>query len=253
MTQAWMTTDSTREMNMEKDIGKSRRMGTSAFKNEINHLLHTQGHMGTDGVFDPGWNSRDHALVMALLLKRSGTYPKITTGKCRYVQGPYLKNSSFGIGQKDDYGIDHNWVVDQKFGLIDISPLLESKNHLFRATFNGIFGQVWLPQGKERVKVVVCHDSSAYEQEIDKAGRLNGLSTAVYKQVSDKEVTDQMVESPFKFLRSHLSVEIKKRFGSAFYPAVAHHLQGFMRGERDSLKSVEKLKAWGTLLDDFPG
>ena len=248
-----MTTDSTKEINMEKDIGKSRRLGTSAFKNEINHLLHTQGHLGSDGVFDPGWNSRDHALVMTLLLKRSGTYPKVATGKCRYVQGPYLKNSSFGIGQRDDYGIDHNWIVDQKFGLIDVSTLLESKKHLFRAAFNGVFGQVWLPQGKERVKVVVCTDFPAYEQEIEKAARLNGLSTAVYMHAKDQEVTDKIVESPFKFLRSHLSVELKKRFGSAFYPAVAHHLQGFMRGERDSLKREEKLRAWGTLLDDFPG
>ena len=129
---------------------------------------------------------------------------------------------------------------------------LELEKHRFRASFNGIFGRVWLPQSKEKTKVVVCHDSSAYEQEIDKAGRLNGLSTAVYKVAGDKEVTDQIVESPFKFLRSHLSVEMKKRFGSAFYPAVAHHLQGFMRGERNSLKNVEKLKAWGSLLDDFP-
>lgn len=74
----------------------------------------------------------------------------------------------------------------------------------------------------------------------------------MYKHAGDLQVSDQIVESPFKFLRSHLSAEVKKRFGSAFYPAVAHHLQGFMRGERDSLKSVEKLKAWGSLLDDFP-
>jgi len=238
---------------MEKEIGKSRRMGTSAFKNEINHLLHTQVHPGSDGELDPGWNCRDHALVMAMLLKRSGTYPKIANGKCMYVQGPYLKNTSFRIGQENHQISSHNWVVDQKFGLIDVSPLLESKKHRFRTPFNGIYGRVWLPSGKERTKVVVCHDADTYEQEIDNAGRLNGLSTAVYLQTDDMEVTDQLIKSPFKFLKSQLSGEIKKRFGTGFYPAVTHHLQGFMLGQRNSLKGLEKLKAWGSLLDDFPG
>jgi len=253
MTRVWNATANTKEKEMGKEIDKSRRMGTSEFKDEINHLLHTQGHMGTDGEFDAGWNSRDHALVMAMLLKRSGTFPKIGNGKCMYVQGPYLKNTSFRIGQEPHQVSGHNWVVDQRFGLIDVSPLLESKKHTFRTPFNGVFGQVWLPAGKERVKVVVCHDADAYEKEIDNAGRLGGLSTTVYLHTDDLVVTDQIVKSPFKFLKSHLSGEIKKRFGSAFYPAVAHHLHGFTLGQRNSLKHMEKLKAWGTLLDDFPG
>jgi hypothetical protein len=253
MTRPWTTTLSTSEMKMEKETDTSRRLGTSAFKEEINHLLHTQHHPGSDGEQDQGWNCRDHALVMAMMLKRAGTYPKIATGKCMYVQGPYLKNNSFEIGQKGDYSGNHNWVIDQKFGVIDVSPNLESKQHRFRAAFNGIYGQVWLPQAKERVKVVVCHDSNTYEQEIDKANRLNGLSTAVYMHVGELQVSDQVIETPFKFLRSALSAEIKKRFGAGFYPAVAKHLHGFMLGKRDSLKHLEKLKAWGVLLDDFPG
>jgi hypothetical protein len=236
---------------MAKDTDRSHRMGTSAFKNEINHLLHTQAHMGSDGELDPGWNCRDHALVLAMLLKRGGIYPRIANGKCMFVQGPYLKNASFQIGQEDYQKIGHNWVVDQQFGIIDVSPQLELKRHRFRAPFNGIYGGVWLPSGKERVKVVVCHDSPTYEQEIDKANQLNGLSTAVYLLMDEMEVSDQLIESPFKFLRSPLSAEVKKRFGTDFYRAVASHLHGFTLAKRNSLAGLEKLKAWGSLVDGF--
>ena len=238
---------------METRIDNSCRMGTSAFKEEINHLLHTGGHTGSDGEFDPGWNCRDHALVMAMLLKREGKYPRIAIGKCMFIQGPYLKNASFRIGQEPKQVSNHDWLVDQRFGLIDVSPLLEIRTHRFRTAFNGIFGQVWLPSGKERTKVIVCHDPDSYEREIEKAGRLGGLSTAVYMHMDNHEITDQLVRSPFKFLKSQLSGEIKKRFGSAFYPAVAHHLQDFTLGKRKSLRNLEKLKAWGVLLDEFPG
>jgi len=233
-------------------MNNSGQMGTIAFKDEINHLLHTSGHTGSDGEFDPGWNCRDHALVMAMMLKRGGAYPMMAHGKCMFIQGPYLKNASFRIGQEPRQDASHDWLIDQKFGLIDVSPHLEVRTHRFRTPFSGIFGQVWLPSGKERTKVVVCRDADRYEREIDKAGRLTGLSTAVYLQEKRLEITDRLVESPFKFLKSQLSAEIKKRFGSAFYPAIAHHLHGFTLGERESLKQMEKLKAWGALLDEFP-
>jgi hypothetical protein len=238
---------------MAKDTDNSHRMGTGAFKNEINHLLHTQAHMGSDGEFDPGWNCRDHALVMAMLLKRGGVYPKVANGKCMFVQGPYLKNTSFEVGQENYQKNGHNWLIDQQFGMIDVSPLLELKRRRFRAQFNGIFNRVWLPGGKERVKVVVCHDALEYEQEIEKANQLNGLSTAVYLHLDELEVTDQLTESPFKFLRSPLSAEVKKRFGADFYKAVARHLHGFTLGKKNSLMDLEKLKAWGSLVDGIHG
>ena len=238
-------------MNMEKDIDKSRQLGTSAFKKEINHLLHTKSRIGGNDEFDAGWNCRDHALVMALLLKRKDSFPKIANGKCMYVQGPYLGNSPFGIGQENDHISGHSWVIDPRFDLIDISPVLEIKKHHFRASFNGIFGRVWLPQGKGRV--VVCTDPHAYEQEINKATHLTGQSTAVYLHLNDFELTEKLIESPFKFLDSELSDEAKKRFGAGFYPAVVNHLRGFTLGETNSLTGMGKIKAWSTVFDKFPG
>jgi hypothetical protein len=240
-------------MTMRKEIDASRRMGSSAFKKEINHLLHTKGHIDSNKEFDAGWNSRDHALVMALLLKRKGSYPKIANGKCMYVQGPYLKYSSMGVGQEHDYHGGHSWVVDPKFGLIDVSPVLEIKKHRFRMAFDGIYGRVWLPQGKDRVHVVVCDDPGAYEREVDKATHLTGQSTAVYMQLKEIEVTETLIESPFKFLESDHSDEIKKRFGAGFYPAVVSHLQSFIHGETDSLTGKGAVEGWSTVFDKFTG
>jgi len=240
-------------MTTKKEIDVSRRMGTSAFKMEINHLLHTRSHIESGDGFNTGWNSRDHALVMALLLKRKDIFPKIASGKCMYVQGPYLKYSSIGVGQEHDQDGGHSWVIDPTFALIDVSPVLEIKKHRFRTAFNGIFGRVWLPRSKDRVHVVVCDDPGTYEREIDKATHLTGQSTAVYMHLEDLEPTESLVESPFKFLHSDISDEIKKRFGAEFYVAVASHLQSFMLGNTDSLTGMSELEAWSAVFDKFSG
>ena len=74
-------------------------------------------------------------------------------------------------------------------------------------------------------------------------------STAVYLHLDEQEVTDKLIKSPFKFLNSRFSTEIKSRFGADFYPAVAKHLHGFVLGKRDSLVSLAKLKAWGSVVE----
>jgi hypothetical protein len=71
--------------------------------------------------------------------------------------------------------------------------------------------------------------------------------------LEDFEVTERLIESPFKFLGSDLSDEVKKRFGAGFYPAVVSHLQSFMLGETDSLTGVGELEAWSTVFDRFTG
>ena len=240
-------------MSATNQIDKTRMMGTAAFKKEINHLLYSNSYTGTDGEFDPGWNSRDHSLVMALMLKSGATYPKIASGKCMFVQGPYAGNAAFRIGQEDYYKTGHSWLIHSTFGLIDISPTLQSKAHRFRAAFNGLFYRVWLPQGKERVSVVVCNDLDVYVDEIEKANHGMHHSTAVYLHLADQEVTEKSITSPFKFLNSRFSSEIKTRFGSDFYPAVAKHLHDFTLGKTDSLVSQGRIKAWGTAVDAFSG
>lgn len=238
-------------MSVSNQVDKTRMMGTAAFKKEINHLLYSNSFTGSDGEFDAGWNCRDHALVMALMLKSGETYPKIASGKCMFVQGPFAGNAAFRIGQEDYYKSGHSWLVHATFGLIDVSPFLQSKEHRFRAPFNGIFNRVWLPQAKERVSVVVCHDLPGYVEEIEKASHALHHSTAIYLHVDDAEVTGKLIESPFKFLNSRFSAEIKSRFGADFYPAVAKHLHDFVLGKADSMVSHGKIKAWGEVVDNF--
>ncbi len=236
-------------MSGNNQIDKSRMMGTAAFKKEINHLLYSNSYTGTDGEFDAGWNCRDHSLVMALMLKSGDNYPKIANGKCMFVQGPFAGNVAFRIGQEDYYKTGHNWLVHSKFGLIDVSPTLQSKEHRFRSVFNGVFNRVWLPPGKERVSVVVCHDLDDYVEQIEKASHAMAHSTAVYMHLAEQDVTEKFIESPFKFLNSRFSTEIKSRFGADFYPAVAKHLHDFVLGKNNSLVSLGRVKAWGSVVD----
>lgn len=238
-------------MGVKNQVDQSRMMGTAAFKKEINHLLYSTSYTGTDGEFDSGWNCRDHSLVLALMLKSGDVYPMIAGGKCMFVQGPVAGNPTFEIGQDNHHSSGHNWLLHPKFGMIDISPDLLSKRHRFREPFNGIFNRVWLPQGKERVSVVVCRDPERYEKSIEKARRSMSHSTAVYLHLDDQEVNAKLIKSPFKFLNSRFSAEIKQRFGSDFYPAVAKHMQDYMLGKSESLMSVVRLKAWGTVVDEY--
>ena len=238
-------------MGVNNQIDKSRMMGTAAFKKEINHLLYSNSYTGSDGEFDAGWNSRDHSLVMALMLKSGEIYPKIASGKCMFVQGPVSGNATFRVGQDDYHKSGHAWLVHSKFGLIDVSPSLQTKKHRFRESFNGIFNRVWLPPGKERVSVVVCDDPNEYVEQIEKASHAMAHSTAVYLQLDEQEVTGKSIKSPFKFLNSRFSTEIKNRFGADFYPAVAKHLHDFVLGKSDSLVSLARVKAWGSVVDEF--
>jgi hypothetical protein len=238
-------------MSATQQIDQSRMMGTAAFKKEINHLLYSTSHTGSDGELDLGWNCREHALVMALMLRSADPSPKIAAGKCMFIQGPVAGNTSFGIGQEDYHKSGHNWLVHAKFGIIDVSPSLQTKEHAFREPFNGVFNRVWLPPGKERASVVVCRDPDDYVKAIEKAKRALNHSTAVYMHLDEIEVTDKLIKSPFKFLGSHFSAEIKSRFGAEFYLAVAKHLHGFMLGKRESLVSLGKLQAWGAVVDEF--
>jgi hypothetical protein len=190
---------------------------------------------------------------MALMLTSGGNYPKIANGKCMFVQGPVAGNAAFRIGQEDYYKSGHNWLIHSKFGLIDVSPYLQSKEHRFRESFNGIFNRVWLPPGKQRVSVVLCHDLHDYVEEIEKANHAMAHSTAVYLHLNDLEATEKLIKSPFKFLNSKFSTEIKNRFGSDFYPAVAKHLHDFVLGKNNSLMSQGRVQAWGSVVDEFSG
>ena len=240
-------------MGVSNKLDKSRMMGTIAFKKEINHLLYYNSFTTSDGEFDAGWNSRDHSLVMALMLKSGDNYPQIANGKCMFVQGPVAGNAAFGIGQENHHKSGHSWLVHAKFGLIDVSPSLQTKEHRFREPLNGIFNRVWLPPGKQRVGVVLCHDPDDYEEKIEKARRAMNHTTAVYLHLDDLEVTEKLIESPFKFLNSRFSIEIKNRFGEDFYTAVAKHLHDFAVGKSDSMISLARVKAWGTVFDKFSG
>ena len=77
-------------------------------------------------------------------------------------------------------------------------------------------------------------------------------STAVYLHLDDLEVTEKLIKSPFKFLNSRFSAEIKTRFGAGFNLAVAKHLHYFVLGKSDSLMSLGRIKAWGNVVDEFP-
>ena len=63
----WLKGHKEHEMADSNQVDKTRMMGTAAFKKEINHLLYSPSFTGSDGELDAGWNSREHALVLALM------------------------------------------------------------------------------------------------------------------------------------------------------------------------------------------
>ena len=115
------------------------------------------------------------------------------------------------------------------------------------AVFNTINKRVGVIATQGTVK------SKAYEDEIKKASHKMAHTTAVYLYLDDLEVSEKLIKSPFKFLNSRFSTEIRNRFGADFYPAVAKHLHDFVLGKNNSIISQGKVKAWGTVVDAFSG
>src|SRR5688572_6667019 len=77
------------------------------------------------GVLDLGWSCRDHAFVVACLLRLTSTSTRLVHGKCMYVQGPEATSPPCAIGQECHAVAGHTWLKSSDGKIMDVSPRLE--------------------------------------------------------------------------------------------------------------------------------
>ena len=85
------------------------------------------------GIYDPGWNCRDHALMVAGILAAHLVPVQIVHGQAMFVAGPSGDRPPIGRGQDVNDTTTHTWVEVPSIGIVDISPNLESRGARFGA------------------------------------------------------------------------------------------------------------------------
>lgn len=202
------------------------------------------------GIFDPGWNCRDHAFIVAGLLIAHGIPADFALGKCIFVQGPSGDQPPIGLGNEPAQSTHHAWVFVSSLGIIDISPNLDSRQNMWRPIkFDGVFGSKWTPEGVGRV--IIADSFQNYVSILNEATHHVGKVCGIYWCNETKVLTESLFRSPFKFINSPLTDRLRENFKESIYAKVIYHLLQRIKGESRSLETISKNKAW-RIIDRYP-
>src|SRR5262249_54164376 len=196
------------------------------------------------GVYDPGWNCRDHALIVAGILAANSVPVQIVHGRVMFVLGPSGSYPPVGRGQDVDDSRTHTWVEVPSIGIVDISPNLRTRDHAkWRPTnFDGIIASRWIPEDNCIVRQVVS--AFEYEREIALATHRQEQCSAVYWG-RDKDVfSPKLFKNAFDYANSPLTDKLRQNFQQSIYAKITLPLIDRTRGFGRSLATVSRNKAW---------
>ena len=174
--------------------------------------------------FDPGWNCRDHTVVLGGLLRLLGVEAKLRWGKCTFVQGPAGGLKAVGFGQTPQQPGGHTWLRVPDVGNLDLSPRLGVQMPHWRPLRSGgVVGNTWRVDGPSRL--LNCATVREYEERIDRASHYAGMATAIYWVDRDEPFQTDMLVYGYAFLDSPLSNRLQILFDSTIYIKLIHHLE----------------------------
>jgi hypothetical protein len=138
------------------------------FVEEIHHLL-WQAPFNNKGAMDAGWNCRDHALIVALLLRNFGIPSFVCFGKMMLVTGPNGNERSLG-----DSVNPHSWNFIQEADWLDVSVRASRQFSSWRDwKIEGVFG------GIVRANLATTHLITKSYIDFE-----NGVNAATHKRVN---------------------------------------------------------------------
>lgn len=196
------------------------------------------------GVYDQGWNCRDHALIVAGILAANFIPVQIPHGRVMFVLGPSGSYPPVGRGQDVNDARTHTWVEVPLIGIIDISPNLKTRDQAkWRPTnFDGIIASRWIPEGNCMVRQVAS--GFEYEREIALATHWHEQCSAVYWGRDADVFSPKLFENAFDYVNSPLTDKLRDSFQQSIYAKVVLHLIDRTRGLGRSLATVSRNKAW---------
>jgi hypothetical protein len=207
------------------------------FLREIHHLLWMKP-FKKKGKRDPGWNCRDHAFLVELIVKMLGYECRTVQGRGEYLQGPQ------GIWSEPWllYADPHRWVDIDGSGVMDLSPRLDHSQN-----------ETWLPWSPTYVIQSRCVPNGEFNV-VHSQQELNGLQELVRGSPGMRRIAylakelipltrDRFLDA-FRTTNSPLSIDLMKRYPASIYAHAAKHLYQFLQGTASSLSSTSQAEAW---------
>ena len=209
------------------------------FLDEIHHLLWTDPFLNRN-VLDQGWHCREHAYLLGFLALTLGLRPTEVRGTAVFIQGPDSGHQRVGLEAQD-----HSWIEASGFGILDLSPRLES------TTAPG-----WRPWPLVGVagarcegggELQVADDRLCYERLIEAAGQEAACRRTIYWPRSRLALTPQHISMIAVLINSPLTVRLKRTSSPFIYTRAVLHLRRFMLGVGSSLQHLGQREAWDEL------
>jgi hypothetical protein len=221
------------------------------FLAELHHLLWTEP-FSNRGVWDEGWNCRDHAVVVGFLMAMSGHFPYLLGGKCMFVQGPSDGRPPVGFQQSP-----HVWLGSNLGGCFDLSVRLTGVRH---PKFNFPDWPVQAIAGSKCVPTDTIGFSHTalpekYEKLTAAAGHVQGVQMAVYlRQAEPLAFTRELLRTASDFSNSPLTDRLRDQCGPCpgWHARAAMHLHDFLNGRTASLAKLAQGKAWEAVAQKYP-
>ena len=209
---------------------------SEGFLTEVHHLLWVDP-FDNDGVWDEGWNCRDHALVVGCLLKLMRHGCAILHGEACFVQGPV------GAAPPQALAVPaHSWLGIDNIGFLDVSPRLSKVQYPdWRGwPFQCVLRRRCVPTGR----LVLARTRSEYERQVGEATRADGARAAIYFGKKYQEVTKGLLLDAFARINSPLTDRLRQRHDDCVYAKAVLHLYDFLNGDADTLTGIPQEEAW---------
>lgn len=195
---------------------------------------------------DAGWNCRDHAWVLSLLLQSFGFKSAVAHGEAFFAAGPAAKRPAVSYTQAP-----HSWILVKDLGHIDLSikPDFVSAGDVFSVPIEWMF--LNKTSAGNKCDTWFFSDAAAYQRTIDQLpGRRNRISAAYYIRRYELLESNHL-ESAAGWLRSSLADRLGTRYGnpSGLYAALLDHLRGILHGTAPNLVALSFDDAWAAIAE----
>jgi hypothetical protein len=220
-----------------------RTLHSERFLREIHHLLWSATTL-SGNVVDAGWNCRDHAWVMALLIRALGYKTVLIHGEAHFIKGPNGNSGSVSYFQRP-----HTWLAVENVGAIDVSARAKFRvgGDRFQTSITCIFADEWLPHG--RGKSYFFTDANAYARAVDELSARRNQLSAVYLNQEAEQLHEGLLSRAAGWIGSPLTKQLDSSYGnpSDLYAALLLHLYSYLAGDAPSLTRLPAEQSWAQL------
>jgi hypothetical protein len=214
---------------------------------ELHHLLWMEP-AERRGKWDPGWNCRDHAFIVGLVVRLFGTEAVLIPGRAIFIVGPSSEKASLGVEQSP-----HAWLGINGDGFFDLSLRLDKSVMPVAWPVKALAASQFMPS--EVARFIHTAQAENYEQKTAIATHAEYARTAVYFRESEYvRFTRRLLFGAFQFCNSPLTNMLRDYFGERpdLYARAVLHLYDLFEGNAEPLIGMSQLSAWKILSKRYP-